>query len=225
MENKQTLWIFGDSFSTPFNDNTLGTWDGDYCKWKGYVPKYFGDIIAKELEVNIQHFGYGGSDNDTIFESIIKQAPKINKGDLVIIGWSSIGRFRLVNRENKFQTVIPSFIDKSLTWFDTISKSTIEEILVNRDHYLYKKELYTKLEFLNFLFNDMKLIQWTPFNYDGTKILGFKDINTIMIETNGELKDGHYSEIGHIEVSKKFITMFNDDKLRNDSNRLYMHLI
>jgi hypothetical protein len=71
----------------------------------------------------------------------------------------------------------------------------------------------------------MKLIQWTPFNYDGTKILGFKDINTIMIETNGELKDGHYSEIGHIEVSKKFITMFNDDKLRNDSNRLYMHLI
>jgi hypothetical protein len=226
MENKQTLWIFGDSFSTPFDNKILGQWDTEYCNWKGYIPKHFGDIMANELGVELRHCGMGGIDNDTIFEKIIKQASKINKGDMIIIGWSNVGRFRLVNnRDGKFKTIVPNFIDDSLKWFDNISKSTIEEIVVNRTHHLYKEELYTKIEFLNFFFKDMKLIQWTPFIWDGIKILGFKTINTILTETNGAIKDGHYSELGHIEVSKTFIDMLNDDKLRNDSNRLYTKLI
>ena len=225
MENKQTLWIFGDSFSTPFNNKTLGTWDSEYCKWKGYVPKYFGTILSEELGLNVKHCGIGGVGNDTIFDVVLKQAPNICKGDIVIIGWSNIGRFRLASKENKFQTVIPNFIDTSLKMFDTISKSTLEEILVNRDNELYKKELYIKVEFLNFLFKDMQLIQWTPFNYDGTKIFGFKNVNSIIMETNRELQDGHYSEIGHRDISKEFITILNNDKLRNDNNKLYMHLI
>ncbi len=221
----KTLWIFGDSFSTPFNNKTLGEWGMEYCNWKGYIPKTFGDIIGNELGVHIKNFGIGGVGNDTIFETIIKQAPNISKGDIVIIGWSSVGRFRLVDKNGIFKTVIPNFIDNSLKVFDMISKSTIEEILVNRDNELYKRELYIKVEFLNFLFNDMKLIQWTPFTYSGIKILGFKTINTILMETNGELKDGHYSEQGHIDISKEFITMLNDDKSRNASNRLYTKLI
>jgi len=224
MENKQTLWIFGDSFSTPFNNKSLGAWDTKYCNWKGYRPKHFGDIISNELGVDVKHFGIGGVDNDTIFETILKQTPNISKGDMIIIGWSKIHRFRLVDKRGKFKTIVPNFVHTALTWFDMISKSTIEEILVNRDHHLYKEELYTKIEFLNFLFKDMKLIQWTPFNDNGLKIFGFRNINTILNETNGELKDIHYSETGHIEVSKKFIDMFNDDTLRNDSNRLYFNL-
>jgi hypothetical protein len=225
MENKQTLWIFGDSFSTPFDNVSIGGWSKVYCDWKGYVPKHFGDIIGNELGVDVKHFGIGGAGNDSIFESVIKQVPKINKGDMVIIGWSNIGRFRLVGMDNKFKSVVPNFIDSSLKLFDTISKSTIEEILVNREHYLYKEELYTKVEFLNFLFKDMKLIQWTPFSYGDIKVLGYRNINTILNETNGELEDGHYSEIGHVEVSKKFIDILNDEKLRNNYNRLYMRLI
>ena len=225
MENKQTLWIFGDSFSTPFSNKTLGQWDTEYCNWKGYIPKHFGDIIGNELGVEVKHYGIGGVGNDTIFETILKQVPNIRKGDMVIIGWSNVRRIRLVDSDGKFKTIVPNFIDDALKWFDNISKSTIEEIVVNRTHHLYKGELYTKVEFLNFLFKDMKLIQWTPFIWDGIRILGFKHINTILMETNGEVIDGHYSELGHIEVSKKFIDILNDDKLRNDSNRLYNPVI
>jgi hypothetical protein len=219
------LWIFGDSFSTPFDNKIVGQWNTEYCNWKGYIPKHFGDIIGNELGVEVKHFGKGGIGNDTIFEVVLKQAPNISKGDIVIIGWSNIGRIRLVDRDGKFKTIVPNFIDDSLKWFDNISKSTIEEIVVNRTHHLYKEELYTKMEFLNFFFKDMKLIQWTPFIWDGIKILRFKTINTILNETNGELQDGHYSEQGHIEVSKKFINILNDDKLRNNSNRLYKPVI
>ena len=225
MENKQTLWIFGDSFSTPFDNKIVGQWATEYCNWKGYIPKHFGDIIGNELGVDVKHFGIGGIDNDTIFETILKQVPNIRKGDMVIIGWSNVLRFRLVDSDGKFKTIVPNFIDDALKCFDNISKSTIEEIVVNRTHHLYKGELYTKVEFLNFLFKDMKLIQWTPFLWDGIRILGFKHINTILMETNGEIEDGHYSEIGHVEISKKFIDMLNDDKLRNDSNRLYNPVI
>ena len=225
MENKQTLWIFGDSFSTPFYNKIQGQWDTEYCNWKGYIPKHFGDIIGNELGVEVKHFGIGGVGNDTIFDVVLKQVPNIRKGDMVIIGWSNVLRFRLVARDGKFLTIIPNCIDKDFKSFDSVSKSTIEEILVNRSNNSYKKELYTKVEFLNFLFKDMKLIQWTPFIWDGIRILGFKNINTILIETNEELRDGHYSETGHVEISKKFIDMLNDDKLRNDSNRLYNPVI
>ena len=225
MENKQTLWIFGDSFSTPFDNKIQGQWDTEYCNWKGYIPKHFGDIIGNELGVDVKHFGIGGIDNDTIFETVLKQVPNIRKGDMVIIGWSNVRRIRLVDSDGKFKTIVPNFIDDALKWFDNISKSTIEEIVVNRNHHLYKGELYTKIEFLNFFFKDMKLIQWTAFLWDGIRILGFKHINTILMETNGEIEDGHYSEIGHVEISKKFIDILNDDKLRNDSNRLYNPVI
>ena len=225
MENKQTLWIFGDSFSTPFDNKIQGQWDTEYCNWKGYIPKHFGDIIGNELGVEVKHFGIGGVGNDTIFDVVLKQAPNIRKGDMVIIGWSNVRRIRLVDSDGKFKTIVPNFIDDALKWFDNISKSTIEEIVVNRTHHLYKGELYIKVEFLNFFFKDMKLIQWTPFLWDGIRILGFKHINTILMETNGEVRDGHYSETGHVEISKKFIDMLNDDKLRNDSNRLYNPVI
>lgn len=44
MLNK-TLWIFGDSFSTPYDSTKLmGKWRFDYCNWKGYIPKTFGEI-------------------------------------------------------------------------------------------------------------------------------------------------------------------------------------
>jgi hypothetical protein len=222
MSNKK-LWVFGDSFSTPFR--AVDGWDKEYCNWKGYIPKYFGNIISNELGIEVSHCGESGVGNDTIFENVLKQVPNIRKGDIVIIGWSHVLRFRLVDKNGKFLTIIPNFVSGPLKAFDTISKSTIEEILVNRDHRLYKKELYTKIEFLNFLFKDMKLIQWTPFWYEDNKILGFKNINTILIETNGELRDGHYSETGHVELSNILIDILNDDTLRNSSNRLYKQLL
>ena len=71
----------------------------------------------------------------------------------------------------------------------------------------------------------MKLIHWTPFTYNGIRIFGFRSVNTILMETNGELRDGHFSESGHTQLASKFIEMFNNDKLRIEANTLYKKLI
>ncbi len=213
----KTLWIFGDSFSTPYDDKTLSGWSERYIQWKGYVPKYFGDIIGEELGLEVRGFGSGGIDNDTIFERILKQAPKIKKGDYVIIGWSSLQRFRLAAKNGLFKTFIPNYIETTSLLFENISVSTIEEIMVNRDSRAYEYELYTKIKFLNWLFRDTKLIHWTSFWYM-SNILGYKDIEKIDIETNDVIKDGHHSERGNQQIAKNFIELFNDDEMRNEIN-------
>ena len=214
----KTLWIFGDSFSTPFEDKTLGSWDTNYCNWKGYVPKHFGDIIGNELGVEVKHFGIGGIDNDTIFERILKQVPKISKGDIVIIGWSTIHRFRLANSTKGFTTIIPNARFKQNIPF--ISKDTIEEILVNRSLLGYEYELYDRVKFLNWLFKDMILIQWTPFWDKNIKVWGESGFSTITNETNGLMKDAHYSELGHKQLANKFLEMIGDDTLRKTINSM-----
>jgi hypothetical protein len=219
MENR--LWIFGDSFSTPYDGNGIGQWTLPYIQWKGYVPKTFGDLLGEELGLEVMHFAKGGNDNDSIFESVYQNAPQIKKGDVVIIGWSSTIRFRLSSINNKFITIIPQFkINESLSF---ISKSTIEEVLVNRSLPAYYNELYNRVHFLNWVFRDIKIIQWTPFWDTNKKLYGSYDILNITKETNNEVVDGHYSEKGHVQLKDKFLEFLNDDGLRERINSLCTH--
>lgn len=213
MSNK--IWIFGDSYSTPFDTATLGIFAQQYIQWKGYTPKTFGDILGERLGLEVYHLAKGGADNDTIFESVYQSAPLINKGDIVIIGWSFIGRFRLANKNKKFISIIPNFkINESLGF---ISQNTIEEIIVNRSLPMWVTELYNRAGFLNWLFRDMKIIQWTPFlDSTNSKLFSPLNIDRILIETNKEIEDGHYSERGHIQLSEIFLELINDDKKRED---------
>lgn len=216
----QDIWIFGDSFSTPFENDS--PWSNEYTKWKGYSPKTFGDLIHKDTDSIVHHLGIDGCGNETIFEKVYQHAPLIKKGDTVIIGWSAIERFRLINSTGKFQTCIPNYInDSTVRVFDDISLSTLEEIMINRTNWGYCLELYDKIEFCNWLFNDMKLIQWTPFNYTDVKIYGFDTVHTIATETNNVIKDEHYSEIGHQFIANKFTELLNNDVLRLECNSLY----
>jgi hypothetical protein len=214
----KTLWVFGDSYSTPYEDRTIGDWVIPYIEWKGYVPKTFGDVLSKQLDITVKHLAKGGLDNDTIFEIIIKSAPLIQKEDIVIIGWSSIHRFRLGNSGKGFTTIIPNFnVHHTLSF---ISKNTIEEILVNRSLLGYENELYDRIKFLNWLFDQMILIQWTPFWHKGIKIWGTNSFSTITDETNNLIVDGHYSELGHRQLTNKFLEMINDDELRRNINSI-----
>jgi len=215
----KTIWVFGDSFSTPYEDKGIGDWVVPYIEWKGYTPKTFGDILSERLGINVKHLAKGGADNDTIFELILHSAPLIQKGDIVIIGWSAITRFRLANQVKGFTTIIPNFnFHHNLSF---ISKNTIEEILVNRSLIGYEKELYDRVEFLNWLFDNMILIQWTPFWNKRTKIWASNSFSTIANETQGQVKDGHYSELGHEQLASKFLEMIGDDGLRRYINSLY----
>jgi hypothetical protein len=217
------IWIFGDSYSAPFDSIGVGLWAEEYIKWKGYVPKTFGDNLANKLNTEVRNFALGGSDNYTIFESIIKNAPEFKKDDIIIVGWSSIVRFRLVNDSNKFDFVLPNINNSKM--ISDISEATMNEILVNRTNPMYFEEFKIRFDFLNWLLKDMKLIQWTAWggNLQTNKyVIEFskEDKTYVNIETNGLVNDTHYSELGHIELTDDFMELINDDDLRRKNNSI-----
>ena len=221
------IWIFGDSFSAPFDNFEIGIWGKEYIKWKGYVPKTFGDNLADELNTEVRNLALGGSDNDTIFELIIKNAPQFKKDDIVIVGWSSVVRFRLVNDIDRFVFILPNVNNSKL--IRDVSEMTMNEIMVNRSNSLYFEEFKIRFDFLNWLLKDITFIQWTPWgaNFPNRKYdIKFAKENkpNVKLETNGVINDTHYSELGHIELSDEFMELINDKNLRLKNNSILPHV-
>lgn len=212
------IWIFGDSYSTSFNHiSVINDWGKDYINFKGYVPKSFGDIISDKLDTEVKHFARGGICNDTIYELICENAPLINKDDIIIIGWSELTRFRLSGRDSEWCHLI-SNSQNNFSELPNVSENTLDEVFVNRSLKLYVDEYMKRRNFLNWLFRDNILIHWTPFVHQFKFILGYGGISTISLETNDLIKDGHYSETGHKQISNNLIKLIGDKNLRDMYN-------
>jgi len=190
-----TLWTFGDSMTEPFQNNNAH-WSLEYCNYKGYCPKVYGEILAEKLNMNLVNRGLGGIDNYTILEKICEVADKIKEDDIVIVGWTSPIRFRIINDHNVWMSILPNY--KKNQYTQLISQSTTDEIIVNRDNSLYIKEINNWIKLINKSFTNT--IHWSyAFNsIDGVYLPSF---NRIITETNGKCNDTHYSETGHIELS------------------------
>jgi hypothetical protein len=52
------------------------------------------------------------------------------------------------------------------------------------------------------------------------KIWGDSEFSTITNETDGLIVDAHYSELGHKQLTNKFLEMIGDDTLRKTINSL-----
>lgn len=202
-----TLWVFGDSFSTPFDSPNLDLWAKEYINWKGYTPKIYSQIIATEIGFNLQTYSLGGIDNYTILEWVCENVDKIKENDILIIGWSSSLRFRIIDDNNNTLSIIPNFSNKNLN----ISQNTIEQILYNRSihHLNYEYELYQWTRLINKAVK-CKVLHW--------KWDSLTQYNTIKTESNSTLNDGHYSESGHIELAQHLLKLLNYPIRCNYSN-------
>ena len=85
---------------------------------------------------------------------VINEVIKIQKNDVLIIGWSNTARFRVVSNENSFNTIRPGSLDyvldlnkkaKYLNFLDT----TLQEMCIDRDSQLYINELNNYIKLLN----------------------------------------------------------------------------
>lgn len=200
---KQKLYIFGDSFSAGFSFES--NWTNPYVNWKGYTPKGFGEIISQKLNLELINLADNASDNYSILQKFCDNVKNIKKNDLVIIGWSSPLRFRLVS--NDWITILPNYDKFSTKEIDKtkISESTLIEILLNRDDIRYCNEVNSWIKLLNNL--DKNIIHWTPFD-QRLDCMFLSKFETIVTETNGELNDWHFSENGHLQLSDLFISKF-----------------
>jgi hypothetical protein len=203
----KTLWTFGDSFTEGYTDRYQ--WSRDYIKWKGYVPKVYGDIISDKLNIVLKNMAISGSDNYTILERVCENVDKIKDDDLIIIGWSSPIRFRLVDQSETKWISLRELNYNSIDCFGKmISQSTFQEILINRTALLYTNEVNNWIKLLNQTFKYNKIIHWSPFikNLNGIYLNKF---NRIRRETNEEVGDYHYSETGNIELANRLISIIN----------------
>ena len=198
------LWTFGGSFTQGYTDKHK--WSRDYIKWKGYTPKVYGDIIADKLNVDLKNMGEAGIDNYSILEKICEQIDNIDDNDIIIINWAPIIRFRLVDQNEKNWISLRPGNNNIDLFNKMVSQSTLDEIFVNRDSKLYQYEIINWIKLLNKTFKSNIIIHWTPApEMSGTNLWNFSQYNRIKNETNGEVKDNHYSETGHIEVSNSLI--------------------
>jgi len=201
-----TVWTFGDSLTEGFRSNN--PWAKKYVEWKGYIPLTYGEIISKKLNYKLINLGKGGSDNNTIFESFIKKINNIKDGDIVIIGWSDIGRFRLATKNNEWCSFVPNF-DYNMKNMENISNQTIMEVCVNRLSDVYISEVNIWINFLKKTIKNFKVINWSAFNQGKINGIFLFDLEQITNETNGVIKDFHFSEKGQEQLSEILLTEIN----------------
>jgi hypothetical protein len=206
MSNK--LWIFGDSFSETFKRENGGIyldWKTNYVEFKGYTPKVFGDIVAEKLNLELVNTNLKGlsSDNSTILSRIINNIDNIKDGDVISVGWTAHTRFRVANFRHHRWNITDS--GRGIIDFPNISQQTFEEIGVNRTHVLYFNELCEWVEMVKKIFKNNRVIQWT---WNQQSVMKF---NSITDDTNGLLRDDHWSEKGHQDFAEWFIDCYNNN--------------
>lgn len=204
------IWIFGDSFSVPFEkhiDNKCD-WAIDYCNHKKKIPKTFGSVLSDLLKTDVTNLAIPGCDNYTMFHSYIKNIENIKKDDIVIFGWSNTLRYRLGNDFNKFTTIIIEWDKKKISEeFSNLSKNTLDELLIIRNSLVYYDELSEFIKIIKYSLPNNMIYNWSPFADVQKNIVDLENIITplgINIETNGLVNDYHYGEIAHLNLAMYF---------------------
>lgn len=203
-----TVWTFGDSFTEGFTQDVW--WAKSYIEWKGYIPKVYGEFIADELGFELKNYGRGGSDNYSIFQNFCDVSDEIKSGDLVIFGWSSPIRFRLLRANGRWEYLVPNF-DENLNMVNDVSVSSIKEILAHRDHDMFIWELNSWIKLITTFLNNINvdIIHWSTFDYKiNAKYI--PEVDRIRFETNNEIKDSHFSETGQKELTNIFLNMYRN---------------
>lgn len=227
-----------EKIDSEFSPNNTFT---QYKNWMGgELPDSWPCILSNKLKYNLENKGVGGSSNYSIFHKFIENKDKIKKGDIVILQWTSVYRFRIA--ENDFLIdILPN-----QTYDYIIDSKSLEDILINRSNPIWFTEIinftkllvdYCKLRGITILFWDMvgdffdkksdyKLIEkyfiksdidgklYHPMEYCSIKSKIKFDVGScIFQETNGEVNDAHMGKYGHLIQSDMFYEYLKNKKI------------
>ena len=211
MEHYKRLWVFGDSFSTPWSQTK-----GEHKRyWVQKNPIHFEQILLQELSVeastNLAVSGYSNSD---IIETIGKNIKDIDESDYVLIGWSDITRYRTrVLNKNQWTTVSINNIRPHTP----NSPKYFHEECFSRDHQIVVEELESWICILNRAL-PKNTLHWTPFQ---DQVVHHKmdlftpNFKLKRIFEEGEVNDKHITEEAHKDVANWMIDIFNNGKPSN----------
>jgi hypothetical protein len=230
----KTLWIFGDSFSTDFDNDNLHDNHKRYLEYMGITEiKTWPILLSEKLGYELKNLSKGGDSNYQTFQNICDNCHDIKENDIVIVGWGLITKFR-ISYNNKFVNVHPQGGVKD---YGTLSKETVREILENRlknfryankrdryaeEVYLWEKVISVLAKNKNFKVcfwnsEEERLIYCEPIEFKNNRSYFCKDSEeplihylrkngstTIEDDTNNLISDSHFGVNGHIKQSEIF---------------------
>jgi hypothetical protein len=193
------LWTFGDSFSCSFSSDYL--FIKNYRNFKGYTPKIYSEIISEKLKIELINCAKSADSNYDIIHRFMQEIENISNEDLVFVQFSSLYRFRLVNKIGQFASIAGHW-DGLYDQFEE-SEETIKEIGANRLSKKYKEEIDDWIKMIKLILKNNTIIFWTPFieSSENPHMLPFYNFTDIANETNFKIKDSHYGEIGHSQLA------------------------
>ena len=237
---KPILYVIGDSFTATIESHYKGgsEWFLKYFNYKEEIPKTFSEILSEYYDIEFVNLGFNGVSNQTIYSTFLKECHRFKKNDIVIIGWTSIMRFKLANQLNNLVDVIAFAHHPSPN--EDISVNTIEEVAKNRGSYnVYWTEVENYIKSINKMFPDNRIYNWTWVspelflpeklwndeminNKDTINFIGWKDANPKLKETlNNEanyvfdlLKNIDYSDVRYFVEKGRKVAFINHDLLK-----------
>jgi hypothetical protein len=229
MKNK--LWVFGDSYSDSRGIDRYN----EYLKRKQI---FWSELLAEKHSLDLVNCAIGGTGNECIESRIVDNYKNFNKGDIVLVGFSSFSRITIprTDRYDVQHFVLPKIVNEELPGnhlcFGEISKRDYNTYLQMRieiqETDLYKDIFFKRMGMFHDLLKDKldKLIYWSwcpdvkflvkhiP-NKHFFNMSGPERLQTINNEIP-ELNDGHWSENSHkvfFERINKFIENFDNTEL------------
>ena len=240
-----TLFTFGCSFTEDF-ERVLETtkysnfipaqrrYVEDYLN--GRIPKSWPQLLSENLDLDLKNYGVGGMSNYHIFEEVCEHCNEFKEGDVVVIGWTHVTRFRWVGNDNSWSPIFSQYTENASK---IISENTYNEILIQRTKNLYVIEIYkyqklieqlsTSVGFdLYFWSSDGEIINKENKQFiNGKKYLLNASISynnnvfniiqknggkTINEETEGKIPDNHLGESGHKVQAELFYNHIKNGK-------------
>ena len=217
------LWVFGDNSSAIFGRTKERRFEY-YRRYRNDLfPISWSELLSAKLDLKLNNYAVEGQSNYDIFEWFCKMCNRFEKNDIVLIGWSNVENYRLVDQHSgDYVTIRPNAIKKSndLKFLNGITLSTIDEVSNNRTNNKWIGEVNNWELLISEYCNlkGCKVFYWTfdknlnkpgyisgEYNNlrDHLVSIGAEDITT---ETNGLLNDNHFGERGHFIQSEYFHT-------------------
>lgn len=205
-----TLWTFGDSFTADYNINS--PFDSNvnrYLRLKNEkVLKSWPNILSEKIGAQVKNFSKGGNSNYQIFQDFCDASGEIDEGDIVIICWGLLSKFRTV-KDDQFINQYPT---KNKGWDNVIDDR--EQIKWSDEVYSWEKLIinYSKSKKFDLYFwcgeetnlsNDKKITTIHQLRNMGCTNMGD--------ETEGMIMDSHFGIEGHKKIADIFFKIITNE--------------
>lgn len=204
-----TLYTFGCSYTSDFLLDSFGNTPNPaspFLKFhNGILPEIWPVILSKKLNFELKNYGYPGLSNYGIFDRFCDNCYQLKKGDIVILEWTRMQRFRLT-QDGKLPTVLPiqSEVQREGS---IINPDSIIEMQVNRLEKPWRDEIYS---YQNFISEFCKVIDCELYIWAADKDLINSESEEFKKQLNYLVPEANYDMFHYLNEVHSALTMYEE---------------